>query len=153
MRHSYQPELNPQMGGDCAVCGNRQSHQIHEVPISTVSELCARVRETFARTPFVGETERLARELHRLFSGGARMVRLSELIEPGAGVERVRLIVTALSPLTTSSYAVIDMVGVDRQGDLLPAEEMPERVRAGRDTDQTWLALVPRPGFLALSPF
>ena len=82
MRHRYTPELDPQMAGDCAVCGNRRHHPIHDVPLESLSDVRDRLREVFGRTPFIGEAERLLSELHRRFSRGARMVRLGELL-PG----------------------------------------------------------------------
>jgi hypothetical protein len=152
MRHRYTPELDPQMAGDCAVCGNRRQHQIHDVPLDSLSDVRDRLGEVFGRTPFIGEAERLLTELHRRFSRGDRMVRLGDLMQAGASQTPLDLLMSALSALSTSSFAVIDLIGVDRAGDPLPPGETYDRVRTGRGAEETWLAVVPRPGFLALRP-
>jgi len=54
---------------------------------------------------------------------------------------------SALTVLSTSSFAVIDLIGLDRDGVPLPPGETYDRVRTGRQADETWLAVVPRPGF------
>lgn len=152
MRHRYTPELDPQMAGDCAVCGNRRHHPIHDVPLESLSDVRDRLREVFGRTPFIGEAERLLSELHRRFSRGAHMVRLGELLPGEPTREALDLLMPALSALSTSSFAVIDLIGVDRAGDPLPPAETSDRVHTGRGAEETWLAVVPRPGFLALRP-
>jgi hypothetical protein len=53
----------------------------------------------------------------------------------------------ALSALSTSSFAVIELVGLDQDGERLSPEETWERVRTGRQADETYLAVTPRPGF------
>jgi len=150
--HPYQPELDPQMAGDCAICGNRRRHPLHDTPIGTLSDVRDRLRDVFGRTPFIGEAERLLVELHTRFSRGAQMVRIGEMILEEPSAETLSRLMPALSALSTSSFAVIDVIGVDRYGDPLPPQETYDRVRTGRRTDETWLAVVPRPGFLALRP-
>jgi hypothetical protein len=152
MRHPYKSDLDPQMAGDCVVCGNRHNHPIHDVPLDSLSDVRDRLREVFGRTPFIGEAERLLSELHQRFSRGARMVRLGEILRGEPTQEAFELLMPALSALSTSSFAVIDLIGVDRAGDPLPPRETYDRVRTGRQAEETWLAVVPRPGFLALRP-
>lgn len=150
MHHCYTPELDPQMAGDCAVCGNRRHHPIHDVPAETLSDVRSRLREVFGRTPFIGEAERLLSQLHDRFRRGAEMVRLEEILPGEPTREALDLLMPALSALSTSSFAVIDLIGVDRAGVPLPPEETYDRVRTGRQAAETWFAVVPRPGFLAL---
>jgi len=120
---------------------------IHDVPATTVPQVRERLREAFGRTPFIGEAERLLSDLHDRFSGGASMVRLGELMEGEPSRASLNLLIPALSALSTSSFAVIDLIGVDRDGVPLPPGETHDRVGAGRQADETWLAVVPRPGF------
>ena len=152
MYHPYTPELDPQMAGDCAVCGNRRHHPVHDAPIGTLSDVRDRLRDVFGRTPFIAEAERLLLDLHARFSQGARMVRLGELLTEEPTQAEFERLMPALSALSTSSFAVIDLIGVDRAGDPLPPAETYDRVRTGRRAEETWLAVVPRPGFLALRP-
>lgn len=152
MYHPYTPELDPQVAGDCAVCGNRRRHPVHEAPIGTLSDVRDRLRDVFGRTPFIGEAERLLPDLHARFSRGAQLVRIGELLTGEPTQEAFDLLMPALSALSTSSFAVIDLIGIDRAGDPLPSAETYDRVRTGRRAEETWLAVVPRPGFLALRP-
>jgi hypothetical protein len=152
MHHLYKPDLDPQMAGDCAVCGNRRHHPIHDVPAETLSDVRSRLREVFGRTPFIGEAERLLSELHDRFRRGERMVRLGDLMPGGPTREALDLLMPALSALSTSSFAVINLVGTDRNGDPLHPQETYDRVRTGRQAEETFLAVTPRPGFLEMGP-
>ena len=152
MHHPYKPDLDPQMAGDCAVCGNRRHHPIHDVPLDSLSDVRDRLREVFGRTPFIGEAERLLRDLHARFSRGAQMVRLGDLIEGEANQASLEILMPALSALSTSSFAVIDLIGIDQDGNPLHPQDTYDRVRTGRQAEETLLAVVPRPGFRALRP-
>lgn len=152
MHHPYKPDLDPQMAGDCAVCGNRRHHQIHDVPPETLSDVRDRLREAFGRTPSIGEAERLLSELHGRFSRGAHMVRLGELMEGEPTRDAINLLMPALSALSSSSFAVIDLIGIDQDGNPLHPQETYDRVRTGRQAEETWLAVTPRPGFLEMGP-
>lgn len=152
MHHPYKPDLDPQMAGDCVVCGNRRHHTIHDVPPETLSEVRDRLREVFGRTPFIGEAERLMCDLHGRFSRGAQMVRLGELMEGEPTRASLGILMPALSALSSSSFAVINLIGVDRNGDPLHPQETYDRIQTGRQADETWLAVTPRPGFLEMGP-
>jgi hypothetical protein len=150
MHHAYQPDLDPQMAGDCAICGNRRFHVIHDVPATTLPQVRERLREAFGRTPFIGEAERLLSDLHARFSGGTDMVRLGDLMEGELNQASLDLVMSALTALSTSSFAVIDLIGLDRDGVPLLSGETYDRIRTGRQADETWLAVVARPGFTDL---
>lgn len=150
MPHLYKPDLDPQMAGDCAICGNRRHHQIHDVPPETLSDVRDRLREVFGRTPFIGESERLVSELHDRFSRGARMVRLGELMEGEPTQASLDLLMPALSALSSSNFAVINLIGLDRDGKELDPAETSDRLRTGRQAEETWLAVTPRPGFIGM---
>lgn len=152
MHHPYRPDLNPQMMGDRAICGNHSHHPIHHVPPETLSDVRDRLREVFGRTPFIGEAERLLSELHDRFSRGERMVRLGELMEGEPNQASLEILMPALSALSTSSFAVIDLIGLDRDGKELDPAETSDRVRNGRQTEETFLAVIPRPRFAGMGP-
>lgn len=147
MHHPYKPDLDPQMAGGCAVCGNRRHHQIHDVPPETLTDVRDCLREVFGRTPFIGEAERLLSDLHERFSRGDRMVRLGELMDGEPTQSSLDLLMPALSALSSSSFAVINLIGLDRDGKELDPAETSDRVRTGRQAEETWLAVTPRPGF------
>jgi hypothetical protein len=152
MPHRYKPDLDPQMAGDCAVCGNRRYHSIHDVPPESLGEVRERLREVFGRTPFIGEAERVLSDLHARFRRGDEIVRLGEILPGEPTREKLDRLMPALSALSTSSFAVIDLVGLDQDGERLSPEETWDRVRTGRQAGETYLAVIPRPGFLALRP-
>jgi len=60
--------------------------------------------------------------------------------------------ISALSALSSSSFAVINLIGVDRDGDPLHPQETSDRVRTGRLAEETFFAVTPRPGFLEMGP-
>jgi len=152
MHHAYQPDQDTQMAGVCVICGNRRFHVIHDVPVTTLPQVRERLREAFGRTPFIREAERLLVDLHARFSGGTHMVRLGELMDGEPTRASLEILMPALSALSSSSFAVINLIGVDRNGDPLHPQETYDRVRTGRLAEETFLAVTPRPGFLEMGP-
>lgn len=152
MHHPYEPDLDPQMARDCAVCGNRRHHPVHEVPPESLSEVRERLRELFGRTPFIGEAERVLTDLHVRFRAGAELVRLGELLPGPLTREGLDLLMPALTALSTSSFAVIELVGLDPDGAVLSPEETSDRVRTGRQAGETYLGVTPLPGFVEMGP-
>lgn len=86
------------------------------------------------------------------FSRGDQMIRLRELMQGEPSEPPLAPLIPALSALSTSSFAVIDLIGVDRAWDQLHPQETHDRIRTGRQTDETWLAVTPSPGFLEMGP-
>jgi hypothetical protein len=152
MLHRYEPDLDLQTAGGCAVCGNRRHHSVHDVPPESLAEVRERLREAFGRTPFIGDAERALFELHARFRGGDEIVPLGELLPGEPTRERLDRLMPALSALSTSSFAVTELVGLDRDGERLSPEETSDRVRTGRLAGETYLAVAPRPGFAEMGP-
>lgn len=67
----------------------------------------------------------------------------------GADAGAFDLLMPALTVLSSSSFAV---VGLDPEGAVLSPEEVSDRVRTGRRTDETFLAVTARPGFAEMGP-
>lgn len=86
------------------------------------------------------------------FSWGNQMIRLRELMQGDPCQSSLDRLMPALSALSNSSFAVINQVEVDRDGDPLQPQDKYDRVQTGRHADKTFLAVTLRPGFTDMGP-